>query len=193
ARESTHAGFEEGLRQGLAEGRAAGEAEVQRRLAHAQEQAFARLQRLDGLQAAWAQQLAGQLAARLAAAEDDMIGLCHAVVCRILGDNLATRAGVAQSVRMAIEEWLRASEQQSRAEGVVVQVHPADLDAMKADDVLARWLVQQGMKGVQWQAHEDVRLGGCIVRGDEGDLDARLETQLGILRDQLLRARSSGR
>lgn len=188
-REDRHAGFEEGLRQGLVEGRSAGEAEVHGRLAQAQEHAAERLRRLDELHASWSTQLAGQLAARLAAAEDDMVALCHGVICRILGDNLVTRAGTAQSMRAAIEEWIRASEQQSRSEAVVVHVHPADFDAMKGDDMLARWLVQQGLKGVQWQAREDVRLGGCIVQSGEGDLDARLETQLEILRDQLERAR----
>jgi flagellar assembly protein FliH len=187
-RDNTHAGFEEGLQRGLSEGRAAGEAEAQRRFALAQEHAADRLRRLDELHGAWSTQLAAHLAARLSAAEDDMIALCHAAVCRILGDALATRAGAAQAVRTGIEQWLRASEQQSR-DGMVVHVHPADLDAMKSDDVFARWLVQQGLRGVQWQAHEDVRLGGCIVHGQDGDLDARLETQLEILADQLRRSR----
>ena len=191
AREGVHAGFEEGLRQGLVEGRSAGETEAHRRLALAQEHAVERLRRLDELHAACSAQLASQLAARLAAAEDDMVALCHGVICRMLGDTLATRAGLAQSMRAAIEEWMRASEQQSRGEGVVVHVHPADLDAMKGDDMLARWLVQQGLKGVQWEAREDVRLGGCIVQSGEGDLDARLETQLEILRDQLQRGRAA--
>lgn len=190
-REGAHAGFEEGLRQGLVEGRSAGEAEINRRLAQAQEHAAERLQRLDALHAAWSTQLANQLAARLGAAEDDMVALCHGVICRILGDNLVTRVGAAQSMRAAIEEWIRASEQQSRSEAVVVHVHPADFDAMKSDEMLARWLVQQGLKGVQWQAREDVRLGGCIVQSGEGDLDARLETQLEILRDQLQRGRAA--
>jgi flagellar assembly protein FliH len=190
-REGTHSGFEEGLRQGLIEGRSAGEAEVHCRLAQAQEHAAERLQRLDALHSAWATQLASQLAQRLAAAEDDMVALCYGVICRILGDSLVTRTGTAQAMRAAIEEWIRMSEQQARGDAVVVHVHPADFDAMKSDDMLARWLVQQGLKGVRWQAREDVRLGGCIVQSGEGDLDARLETQLEILRDQLQRGRAA--
>lgn len=190
-REQAHAGFEEGLRQGLAEGRAAGEIEAQQRLAGAQEQAAERLQRLEHLHAAWSEQLHTAFRARLQGAEDDMVALCHGVICRLLGDQLVTPAGTAQCVRAALETWLQAGEKQSRGEGVVVQVHPADLDVMRNDEMLARWLVQQGLRGMSWEASDGVRLGGCIVRSGEGDLDARLETQLESLRAHLLRGRHS--
>lgn len=188
-REQAHAGFEEGLRQGLVEGRGAGEIEAQRRLASAQEQAAERLQRLEQFHAAWAEQLHAAFHARLDGAEEDMVALCHGVICRLLGDHLVTQAGAAQAVRTAIETWLQSSEKQLRGEGVTVHVHPGDLDAMKHDDMLARWLVQQGLRGMAWEASDSVRMGGCIVRSDEGDLDARLETQLASLRAQLSRSR----
>lgn len=188
-REQAHAGFEEGLRQGLVEGRGAGEIEAQRRLTGAQEQAAERLQRIEQFHAAWAEQLQAAFHARLEGAEDDMVALCHGVICRLLGEHLVTQAGAAQAVRAAIETWLQSSEKQLRGEGVTVHVHPGDLDAMKHDDMLARWLVQQGLRGMAWEASDGVRLGGCIVRSDEGDLDARLETQLASLRAQLSRSR----
>ncbi len=188
--ERHHALFEEGLRQGLAEGRAAGELESQRKLASLHEQAGERLRRIDEIGAALPAQWREQFAQRLAGAEDEMVALCHAVICRLLGDTLGSRAGVSQLLRTAIEQWLQASEKQSRGGPVVVRVHPADLDAMKADETLARWLVQQGVRGVEWQGGDDVVLGGCVIHGIEGDLDARLETQLQSLHEQLLRGRS---
>lgn len=184
-------GYEDGLRQGLAEGRVTGEQEAQRRLASAQELAAERIRRLDELASAWPTELREQLARRLLAAEDDMIELCHDVVCRLLGDALVTRTGAAHAVRAGIEQWLLAGEKQAREESLVVQVHPLDLDAMKADEMLARWLVQQGVKGLQWQAGDGVELGGCIVSGADGDLDARLETQLATLRALLLHGRAA--
>lgn len=188
--EQRRAMFEEALRQGLAEGRAAGEQESQRRLSSLQDQAMERLRRIDEIGAALPAQWREQFARRLDAAEDEMVGLCHAVICRFLGDSLASRAGVSQLMRTAIEQWLQASEKQSRGGPNVVRVHPADLDAMKADETLARWLVQQGVRGVEWQSGDDVALGGCIIHGTEGDLDARLETQLQNLHEQLLRGRA---
>jgi flagellar assembly protein FliH len=187
--EQRHAMFEQGLREGLAEGRAAGELESQRRLALLHEQATERLRRVDEIGAALAGQWSAQLALRLASAEDDMVALCHSVICRFLGDSLVNRDGVARLMRAAIEQWLQAGEKQLRDAAVVVRVHPADLDAMKADEALARWLVQQGVRGVHWQATDDVALGGCVIQGTDGDLDARLETQLRNLQDQLLRGR----
>ncbi len=188
--EQRHAIFEEALREGLAEGRAAGELEAQRRLASLNDQALERLRRIDDLGAALPAQWRELLARRLGAAEDDMVGLCHGVICRFVGDALATRAGVGQLVRHAIEQWLQTSDKQVRGAAVAVRVHPADLDAMKSDETLARWLVQQGVRGLEWQAGDDVALGGCVIHGSDGDLDARLETQLANLQDQLLRGRT---
>ena len=188
--EQRHAMFEEGLRQGLVEGRAAGELESQRKLASLHEQAAERLRRIDEIGAALPAQWREQFEQRLAGAEDEMVGLCHAVICRFLGDTLVSRGGVSQLMRAALEQWLQASEKESRGGPVVVRVHPADLDAMKADETLARWLVQQGVRGVEWQAGDGVVLGGCVIHGTDGDLDARLETQLQNLQEQLLRGRS---
>ena len=188
--EQRQAVFEEARRQGLAEGRVSGEQESQRRLASLQDQATERLRRIDEMGVALPAQWREQFAQRLDAAEDEMVGLCHAVICRFLGDSLASRAGVSQLMRTAIEQWLQASEKQSRGGPTVVRVHPADLEAMKADETLARWLVQQGVRGVEWQAGDDVAFGGCIIQGTEGDLDARLETQLQNLHEQLLRGRA---
>jgi flagellar assembly protein FliH len=189
--EQRHAMFEQGLRDGIAEGRAAGELEAQRRIAHLHEQANDRMRRADEIGGALAGQWREQLALHMASAENEMVALCHAVICRFLGDSLIDRDGVSRLMRVAIEQWLQAGEKQMREAPVVVRVHPMDLDAMKADETLARWLVQQGVRGIDWQAGDEVALGGCIIQGPDGDLDARLETQLRNLHEQLVRGRES--
>jgi flagellar assembly protein FliH len=184
-----HAGFEQGLREGLAEGRAEGEREAERRAQALQAAVTQRLERLDALAGALPAQLHAHMTTRFEAVEDDVVALCHLAICRLLGEHLVGRDGAAHAVRAAIEQWLQASEEQSRSDLLTAHVHPLDFDAMRADEVLARWLVQQGLRGVHWQASDDVRLGGCLVQGREGDLDARIETQLAGLREVLLRGR----
>jgi flagellar assembly protein FliH len=186
-----HAGFEEGLREGLAEGRAAGERESERRMQALQAGAAQRLERLDALLGALPAQLQAHVKERVEAVEDDVVALCHQAICRLLGEHLVGRDGAAHAVRAAVERWLQASEEQSRSDVPTIRVHPVDLDAMKSDELLARWLVQQGLRGVHWQASEEVRLGGCLVQGREGDLDARIETQLAALREVLLHGRAA--
>lgn len=212
------AGYEEGLRRGLEEARAQAaellarereamvgalqeqaaaarqeaEARWREQVEQQQQEAGARLAercgRLEGLLAA----LQSQLQHRLAAAEDDLLALCHAAVCRMLGaEGLSV-----QAMRSHVQHALA---QAAGDEALVVLMHPDDLALLEA-------AVQEGsaaggthgigepdrthLRAVQWRASTDVALGGCVVRGASGGLDARWETQLQLLRETLLRVRA---
>jgi flagellar assembly protein FliH len=180
-------GREEGRLQGIAEGREAGRAAVEREARATGEATAARLEKLDRLLAA----LPGEIGRRLENAEDDMIALCHAAVCRILGEELLTPEGIAQHVRQAIREGGPSAFGGGHGQ-LAIHVHPRDLAALESDPALAAWLRQHATSGaVQWAADERVRLGGCIIRSVEGSLDARLETQLAALGRLLEEKRAS--
>jgi flagellar assembly protein FliH len=185
-------GLQEGREQGLAEGREAGRQVVEREARGAQEATAARLAQLDQLLSA----LPAEISHRLASAEEDMVALCHAIVCRILGDQLLTREGVAHCVRQAVREACPGSGLSAPGPGfVAIHVHPRDLESMQGDGQLAAWLRQgatsSSASAVHWVADERVQLGGCLVRSTEGSLDARLETQMAALRDLLSQAQSA--
>lgn len=186
--ERRRAGFEEGRgegrRQGIAEGRELGKAEIEGEMRAATDAAKARVGQLDGLLASFRL----ELARRLDEAQEDMVALCHAVVCRILGEQLCTPEGVAQAVRCAIGESVGNGGAQ-----LSVHVHPRDLATLEGDANLAAWLEHHATSGaVRWVADERVRMGGCLVQSAEGSLDARLETQLNALRAHLMGARPRG-
>ena len=72
---------------------------------------------------------------------------------------------------------------------MLVKVAPEDFELLNAR---RRELLEGGnASGVELVADEQVKLGGCVLEGASGNLDARLETQLQRLRDTLLRARES--
>jgi len=182
ARQAEVAGFERGLRegreQGLPEGRAAGREQVERDVFEAREGMADRLARLDRLLAA----LPAELSRRLATAEDEMVALSHEVVCRILGDQLVTREGVASLVAQAVRQagdggLLDGAERAALA----IHVHPADLGALRGDGSLSAWLARGRPGQVRWVADERVAMGGCLARSGDGTLDARIETQLAAL------------
>jgi flagellar assembly protein FliH len=189
SQEALQAGFEEGRQRGLAEGRAQAAEEAQRHLQALQQEAASRLQRIDALQAAWAQQLREQLAQRLVAAEDDMVALCHEVVCRLFGTAALDPRMAAQSVRASVATWLEATG--AEAAQLTVRVHPDDLAMLQADGELAAWLERQGLRGVHWQPDAEVAWGGCVLRSPQGLLDARLETQFAAVH-ALMRERRDG-
>lgn len=170
-------GQEEGRQRGLADGQVAGRQLVEREAHAAQEAVAARIAQLDRLLTS----LPAELVRRLEVVEDDMVALCHAAVCRILGEELVTPEGVVHQVRQAIRET--GASALGRVHGqIAIHVHPRDLATLEADAALAAWLRQHASAGaVHWVADERVKLGGCLVRSAEGSLDARLETQLAAL------------
>lgn len=183
------AGHERGLREGhetgLDEGREAGRQAVERDARAAQTATAARLNQLEQLISRFSE----EYTQRLAAAQDDLVALCHEIVCRVLGDRLVTAEGVAHCVQQAIRESTGSVVAHGSGLGMVIQVHPRDLELLHGDPQLTAWLqqVQVDHALVRWVGDERVRLGGCIVSSAQGSLDARLETQLYALRDLLLK------
>lgn len=185
-------GYQEGLERGLQEGREQALAAAGREREASQHEAAQRLATLDRLLAS----LPGQIKARLQASEDDMVALCHAIVCRVLGETLAHGDGTARLVRAAVVAYT--------GEGVpaagdvtltAIHVHPRDLERLCADESLAAWLAPRltgasngRATAMPWVADESVGPGGCIVRSTEGSLDARLATQMAALTQWLMRA-----
>jgi flagellar biosynthesis/type III secretory pathway protein FliH len=114
---------------------------------------------------ALAVEIDGALRALTEAAEESMIDIVFTAVCRILGEQGATRATVQDVVCAAIAA-MRGREQ------LVVRLHPDDAALLKGD-------ADGGMLRIS--ADPAVVLGGCVVDGPGGSLDARFETQLEVL------------
>jgi flagellar assembly protein FliH len=157
-----------GLRQGLEE--AAQQLDRERKraeqaLATAIDQSRARTNAL-------AEALMQERAAMIEAAEDDIVALVHAAVCRILG---------AEALAMdRVREVLRPLVRDLAGDGhVQVHVHPADFELLQGAEP----------QGWAWVADAAVQLGGAVLRSSRGHLDARLETQLLALSQALLTAR----
>lgn len=179
-------GLEEGRRQGLEEGREAGRRAVERNAESAARAIAERLATLDTLLAS----LPAELSRRLEGAEDDMVALCHAAVCRILGERLATREAVVETVREALRAAGCGPHLHAAAPApLAIHVHPRNLELLRSDERIAVWL-GPAHEGLRWVADEAMQLGGCIVSTGEGSLDARLETQLAALRDVLTQRRT---
>lgn len=151
-------GYEEGLRRGEADGRKALDEEVAR---------------LGALLA----DLRQQRAQVLDAAEDTMVEIAFAALCRLAGSEAASRDAAVHAVRQAGAD-LRAGD------ALTVFVHPDDLAQLGG---------RLGQQGVTLLAGGGVELGGCMIDGATGTLDARLETQVQGLRAALLDARAARR
>jgi flagellar assembly protein FliH len=163
--EAAAQGYEDGLARGEREGRAA-------------------LAKQTARVAAIAAALEQSRTAVLAAAEDDLVEVVFASVARVLGQRAAAD-GATDAVRHTLAAF--------RARGpVTVRVHPEDAalleQAVAADTALAPM-----SESICWRPDPGVALGGCIVDGGHGQLDARLETQLDGLRAALLAHREARR
>ena len=99
-------GFEEGrqqgFKQGLGEGQQEGEAAVRAAARAGQERLDFLTERLEQWLALLPDHFQEQLSQRLKGAEDDMVALCHAVICRFLGDKALGREALAHAVRSAV-------------------------------------------------------------------------------------------
>jgi len=172
--------IEEGRLEGLRQGRGEAKIELERAQAQALDEAAGavreRLELLDRLLKA----VEAQAAQRLADAEDDLVALAHETVCRILGREAAQPS----ALRAMVKHLLVQREQRAQ---LAVHVHPDDLEALSHEEP------GRGDGAWQWVGDNSVQLGGVILRSPEGSLDARLETQLGALRDALLAVRRERR
>jgi flagellar biosynthesis/type III secretory pathway protein FliH len=155
----------EAERRGYAAGHDKGEADARRELQ-------SQVERFEGL----AVQLVQARAAVLADAEDGVVELAFAALCRILGEQAATREGVLAMVA-------RCAAGAGEREQVGVRLHPDDFAL----------LGEAAAHPARVSPDPGIVLGGCIVDSSTGALDARLETQLARLAETLLAVRTARR
>jgi flagellar assembly protein FliH len=111
-------------------------------------------------------------------AEDTLVEIAFAAVCQLAGTDAVARAVVAHAVREAAAR-LHADE------SLTVLLHPDDLACL--DEAERQW------GNVEFTASPAVAVGGCMIDGGKGTLDARLEVQLARLCGALARAREAQR
>lgn len=113
-----------------------------------------------------------------ARAEQDMVNLAFQIAHRLIGHTIEVEPEV---VRDIVGEALATARGRR---DIVVYVHPDDhgqVEAARAD--YAREL--DGVP-VYFERDSAIERGGCVIETESGRIDARLETQLEVLRDALL-------
>jgi flagellar assembly protein FliH len=158
-RAAAEAGFAQGVERGLAEGRFRLDAVADRLEALAA-----------GLQACRSEVIE--------AAEETMVEIAFAAVCRIAGTQAASRAAVLHAVREAAAHL-------NTGDSLCVFVHPDDLASLQE--------AAPGFEQVAFAASPAVRAGGCLIEGPVGTLDARLDIQLAQLAAALGKAHATRR
>jgi flagellar assembly protein FliH len=173
------AGWAEGLRlgreQGLQEGHVQVRDEFERRLREAAEPLEAVRTRMRELFAA----LEAQVAAITAGVEDDLAALAYELVCRVAGAALVSPEGLRTQVQHLLAD--------RTARGTVtIRLHPQDLQWLGASRPQA-----DGGAVVRCEPDPSVALGGCLLAGPAGSLDARLETILAQSKAAILAGRQA--
>lgn len=149
-------------------GYAAGEKKGQQAASEAMREQIDRVKSLS-------EDISGALRKLSETSEDVMVDIVFTAVCRILGEQGATREAVKDVVRAA------AAATRER-EQLVVRLHPDDAA-----------LLEDGADGAAMRVIADpsVVAGGCIIDSPGGSLDARFETQLDSLGAALKSVRAS--
>ncbi|HYD61585.1 MAG TPA: FliH/SctL family protein [Noviherbaspirillum sp.] len=129
-------------------------------------------ERLESIMAALSQARAGMLDG----AEDAMVEIVFAAVCRIIGEMATTRIAVSGMV----DQVLAAFKERDK---LIVRVHPQDYELLQQVQE-----VPDGREAVL-RADASIKMGGGVVESGTGFLDARIETQLARLGEALLAAR----
>jgi flagellar assembly protein FliH len=111
-------------------------------------------------------------------AEDLVVEIAFAALCRILGDKLVSRATVASLVEQLVK-------QEREPHLLTVRLCADDIGLLQDDGEGARLDPR-----IRLVADATITLGGCAVDSQRGTLDARLDLQLDRLRSALLLARS---
>ena len=117
----------------------------------------------------------GKLCSR---AERDMVTLAFQIARRIIGHSIDVQPDV---VRDIVGKALTSAR--GRRE-IVIYVHPKDYDIVES----ARQDYARDMEGVPvyFEADSSLQRGDSVIETESGRIDARLETQLDVLRETLL-------
>ncbi len=165
-------GHAEGLKAGIVEGKAAGHAESVKQYAQA----------LLDLTTRWSQTLDllhQSMPAHAADAKTDLVRLALAIADRVTHQHALLDRGVAQAT---VEETLK---MMGAARTVVLLVHPVEIETLEnfLPDLLAKI---RSIDSIELTSDETVSPGGCMVRFGSGQIDARIQTQLGRIAEELL-------
>ncbi|HET7753426.1 MAG TPA: FliH/SctL family protein [Anaeromyxobacteraceae bacterium] len=119
----------------------------------------------------------------LATVEPEVVRLALCVAAKVLGRE-AEQGGV-----VAPEVAARALFEARDRAVVAVRVHPVDLDAVREREATLSALVPRA-SGIAWISDPAVGRGGAVVETETGSIDARLESQLEVVRRVLVGVRS---
>lgn len=151
---------------------AAAAAKLERESARLAKQWSERMARLDAL----VQSFEGQLSRYWGHLEVDAAELAFEVACRVLGDSAARR--------QLIEDMVAQAMSALRGQALRVRLSDADLALLAEAGEGESAGLRARHPGVEWIADPSVQAGGCLIDGEAGTLDARLEVQLQRLLQQ---------
>lgn len=156
--------FDRGLRTGREEGRRTAEEELR--------SSVNRMTRL-------AEQLVAEREAVLRESHDLIVHLSCAIAQRIVEVSaVVNTSGVIDVITKTVAQ---ASDKSS----LTIKVHPDDLDAVRT--FCPESLTKCGGVGkVIFEGDAAISRGGCIIDTDSGIVDGRIESQMKVLRDELL-------
>lgn len=170
--EARNAGHQEGYEAGMEEGRKAGHDEALGIYSQA----------LKDLSARWTQTLDivhQHMPTHVADAKVDLVRLAIGIAERVTRQEALQNRGVSEAT---VAETLKMV---GNARMVSLHVHPEEIEAieMYLPDVLAKI---RSVESVELLPDETVTAGGCIAKFGSGQIDARIETQLQRIADELL-------
>jgi len=170
--DAREAGQKEGYQAGFQEGQK-----------HGHDEAVVQVkQGLDSLTARWSaglDNLQEMMPAHAADAKTDLVRLALAIAARVTHEEgLRNKAVVGNNVRTALELV-------GAGRTVAVHVHPDELALVESylPDLL---LKLRNIAAVEVKEDSSVTPGGCVLRYGAGEIDARLETQVTRIANELL-------
>jgi flagellar assembly protein FliH len=132
-----------------------------------------------------AEEVALQRAERAVALERDAVELAFEIARKVVAGALEAKPEVVVDI---VAGALRTLTERER---VVIDVHPDDADLVRESiDAVAQQL--GGIAHVDVQADRRVPRGGTVVRTDEGEVDATIDTKLERAREAIVRELRGG-
>lgn len=115
----------------------------------------------------------------LSAWEEAAIGVCTAMAERIIQRQIEIDPSLTSSRIASVLELAAGSPR------VQIRLHPTDIQKLgeQADEIVRR---MSRCSDCEITADTAIQPGGCLVETSHGQIDARLETQLNRIRDELL-------
>lgn len=158
--------FNEGLQQGLREGRELQEQETKAQL----EQQRQELQQI-------IQQIPEELIKARNQLKEESATLTLTIVEQLLIQRQLDKGWIFEQVNLLLNEL-------NKNQQVELFMHPKDLARLQQGDFL---LQTKGIKGITIAADEQLRLGGCRLKTNQGYFDLNIEKQIDRLKKLLLK------